>query len=141
MSSTPRPASSDDPPRERLKPVRRGLLRLHKALVDAERAEWERARGGVTGAQFLQALIADPSLAWLRPFSGLIVEIDEARHADEPPTEAEVRALLERAHALVRPDEESDAGRRYAALRDRDPDVLVLHLELTGALDDALGGG
>ena len=68
----PRRDRSPDPVRDHLKEVRRGLLRLHKALIDAERAVWERETGPVSNGRFLQALIEDPFFAWLRPFSGLI---------------------------------------------------------------------
>jgi hypothetical protein len=130
-----------EPLRQRLVEVRRGLMRLHKALIDAERAEWERSRGPVTSAQLLQALIEDPFFAWLRPFSGLIVEIDEALAGDEAVSEAGARAFVEQASALVAMDEgDGPTVNRYDRVCRRDPSVLLLHVELASRITDALDG-
>lgn len=56
--------------------ARNPLLDLHKTLVDAERREYERAHGRVTDGQFLDALIGDPSLAWLKPLTALLASLD-----------------------------------------------------------------
>ena len=64
--------------RQSLVEVRRGLLRLHKALVDSERAAFEVGSGALSNGQFLQLLLQDPYFTWLRPYSALIAEIDEA---------------------------------------------------------------
>jgi len=58
-----------DPVRQHLVEVRRGLLRLHKALIDAERGGFEASRGPLTNTQLLGALLDDPHFAWLRPYS------------------------------------------------------------------------
>src|SRR5690606_16687465 len=57
MSSTPQPAGDAN---ARLSALRRGLVRLHKALVDFERIEYERLHGRATSAELLQVLIGDP---------------------------------------------------------------------------------
>jgi len=62
---------------ERLRGARDLLLKLHKNLVDHERAIWEGINGTATSAQFLNLLLEDPDFGWLRKFSTLIVEIDE----------------------------------------------------------------
>jgi len=131
-----------EPLRSRLVEVRRGLLRLHKALIDAERGEWERSRGPVTNSQLLQALIEEPFFAWLRPFSGLIVQIDEALSGDEAVTEEQGRAFAEQARELVAVDEgDEPTVNRYDLVCRRDPNVLLLHVELSSRIDDALAGG
>ncbi|HEV2146576.1 MAG TPA: hypothetical protein VGR37_04090 [Longimicrobiaceae bacterium] len=119
---------SPDPVRDNLKEVRRGLLRLHKALIDAERATFERDHGALTNGAFLQALIQDPFFAWLRPFSGLIVEIDEALAARDPLPPQQARAYIGRVRELVEPEDED--AERYARVRQRDPAVLIAHVEL-----------
>lgn len=126
-----------DPVRQHLVDVRRGLFRLHKALIDAERSAFERDRGPTTSGQFLQALIHDEYFAWLRPFSGLIVEMDEALAPKEslPPTA--VRAYVARAHALVEPGD-SGLAQRYESVCARNSDVLLAHLELGQRIEDAL---
>src|SRR4051794_7953992 len=128
-----------EPLRQRLKAVRLALLRLHKALIDAERGEWEKSRGPATSNELLKALIEDPFFAWLRPFSGLIVQIDEALSGDEAVSEEEARALVEQARELVAVDEgDEPTVNRYDLVCRRDPNVLVLHVELSSRISDAL---
>ena len=62
---------------ERLRGARNVLLKLHKNLVDHERAIWEGIHGPASSGQFLNLLLEDPDFRWLRKFSTLIVEIDE----------------------------------------------------------------
>ena len=128
-----------EPLRTSLVEVRRGLLRLHKALIDSERGEWERSRGPVTNSQLLQALIEDPFFAWLRPFSGLIVQIDEALSGETAVSEADARAFVEQARELVAVDDgDEPTVNRYDLVCRRDPNVLVLHVELSSRINDAL---
>lgn len=136
MASRP-PRRDPDPVRHHLVEVRRGLLRLHKALIDSERAFFERERGPVTSGRLLQALLEDPFFAWLRPFSGLIVEIDEALAEKEPMDPDRARDYVERVRLLVAlPDEavEDPGAEPYGQAVRRDPDVLIAHVELTGRL-------
>jgi len=139
-----RPARNPTPePRlQRLKAVRLALLRLHKALIDAERGEWERSRGPATSGELLKALMEDPFFAWLRPFSGLIVAIDEALAGHAAVSEADARAFAERARELVAVDEgDEPTVNRYDLVCRRDPNVLVLHVELSSRIADALSEG
>jgi len=62
---------------ELLRNGRNLLLKLHKNLVDHERAIWEGMNGPATAGQFLNVLLEDPDFSWLRKFSTLIVDIDE----------------------------------------------------------------
>jgi len=127
-----------------LREVRRAVFRLHKSLVDAERAGLERESGPVSSGVFLQALLNDPELAWLRPFSGLIVEMDEAMARADPLSEAEARAYVARVHDLVASaDEAGDlrSGSRYGAASRKDPDVLLAHVELMTRIRDAGADG
>ena len=128
-----------EPLRQRLKALRLALLRLHKALIDAERGEWEKSRGPASSNELLKALIEDPFFAWLRPFSGLIVEINEALAGDEAVSEAGARAFVERARELVAVDEgDEPTVNRYDLVCRRDPNVLLLHVELSSRIADAL---
>ena len=112
-----------------LRNLRQALLRLHKALVDAERAAYERAHGRtVSAGEMLQMLIEHPWFAWLRPLSTLVVRIDEALDADEPPAADELRALRNEARALVAPAEGLPGlGDRYRALLQGEPGVALAH--------------
>src|SRR2546423_9954465 len=111
--------------RERLRGVSRALLRLHKALLDDERAQFERARGRVeSGGEFLQLVLHDEWFAHLRPLSALVVQVDELLDA-EAATKEEAGALVAQARALLKPSETGgEFERRYAAAVQRDPDVI-----------------
>ncbi len=139
---SPRPARSDEPHAQTLREIRRALFRLHKALVDAERANLERTTGPLTSGLFLQALLQDPELAWLRPFSGLIVEIDEALAESASLTAEAAAGFIHRVHTLVAAaDEGSDvrSASRYGEASRRDADVLLAHVELMALIAAALG--
>lgn len=119
----------------RMRELRLGLLRLHKALLDDERADYERAHGQVNASELLQLAISHEQFAWLRPVSELIVRIDELLDADEPATEADAEALLASARSLLKPSEDgSGFGRRYFAAIQREPDVVLAHREVTRLL-------
>ena len=85
--------------------IRMRLLRLHRALLDAEKVEHERAHGAITPAAFLQLLIGDPRFAWLSALSELIVQLDDAvlpvRTRRDPPPAPDVPGLLERVRTIV----------------------------------------
>ncbi|HEX7128416.1 MAG TPA: hypothetical protein VF406_21915 [Thermodesulfobacteriota bacterium] len=122
-----------------LRDLRQALLRLHKALVDAERATYERDHGRtVSAGEMLQMLIEHPWFAWLRPLSTLVVRIDEALDADDPVTADEIRALREEARALVAPAEGPPGlGHRYRVVLGVEPAVTLAHGAVTRLLGAA----
>jgi hypothetical protein len=117
--------------------VRRGLFRLHKSLIDAERHAFERGRGPQSNSQFLQALIHDDYFAWLRPFTGLIVEMDEALAPKERLDPEVVRRFFEQAKTMVEP-EDPELASRYDRISSLDPDVLLAYIELRDRIRTAL---
>jgi hypothetical protein len=124
---------------DRLAGVRPPLLELHRQLLAAERADMERFQGRLTGAEFLQIATDSLRLAWLQPISELIVEIDEALEEPESEPADEVAdtagVLIERVRALVAPpDAGSPFGRRYLAILQRHPGVVIAHSVLVQAL-------
>ncbi len=122
--------SAGSPVRARLEALRRPLLRLHKALLDAERIGYERDHGRIqNGGALLQLVIGDPWFAWLRPMSGLIVLIDEHLDATEARPE-EAPGLLEQARKLTQSDD------RYRRLIQEHPGVALAYQDLTRALSD-----
>ncbi len=125
-----RPDLPPDPIRDNLRSVRLGLLRLHKALIDAQRGEVERRSGPMSNGVFLQMLIQDEGFAWLRPFSALIVTIDEALATREPIAEESARGWVREIVALLAPPAGEPAAERLAELR-RTGTVLAAHEELT----------
>jgi hypothetical protein len=113
-----------------LKSIREILLSLHKALLDSERTSYELVHGKIgSSSEFLQLLIGDQRFAWLRPVTTLIVEIDEALAAKNPPREErQFEQLIEDTRALLSPSRETNEfWGRYIGAVQRDPGVAVLH--------------
>jgi len=83
--------------RERLKALRDGLLRLHKSLLDSERAAYERDVARITSTgQYLGLVMDDPFFQPLRELSQFIVLIDEAlSRKDAPVTPEEAEQLVQ----------------------------------------------
>ncbi|MCI0389477.1 MAG: hypothetical protein MOB07_12040 [Acidobacteria bacterium] len=117
--------------RNRLHDLRNRLLRLHKILLDAERATWERIHGNLSGSELLNLLINHEQFAWLRNISELIVSIDETLDADQPATIEDARNLLTQARKLLKPSELGEAfAQKYLAALQHDPNVVIAHKEL-----------
>lgn len=116
--------------RSELQSIREILLSLHKALLDSERTSYELIHGKIeSSSEFLQLLINDNRFAWLRPVTTLIVQIDEALAAKNPPRERrELDQLIQDTRALLSPSRETNEfwGRYFGAVQ-RDPGVAVLH--------------
>jgi hypothetical protein len=111
---------------ELLREARNLLLKLHKNLVDHERALWEGINGPVTGAQFLNILIEDPDFAWLRKFSTLIVDIDEMFAQRDGYSLEAVDAHISKMRALLRMSDEDEAFRaKYGAALQQDIDAAA----------------
>ena len=124
-----------DTTRDDLKALRQGLLGLHKILLDLERRDYERARGPISNSyEFLQLVLKDPWFDWLHRLSELIVQIDETldtHDTEKPATEADAKALIERAKMLLAPAETgSEFQKNYFLALQQSPDVVLLHSEL-----------
>lgn len=126
--STPSAPLSPDL-RQQLDDVRRGLLRVHKALLDDARIRYEREQGRIEGSgPLLRLVLNDPWFAWLHPLSGLVVQIDELLASDEP-LNADGETLLNQARTLLRPDANGEGfQRRYHRAIQDVPDVLIAHV-------------
>jgi hypothetical protein len=119
--------------RERLKALRNGLLRLHKALLDSERAAYERDVERITSTgQFLGLVLEDPWFNWLRELSQFIVVIDETLDRKEAPVTAEEGdRLVEEARLLLVPSEDGRGfARRYFEVMQRDPGTVLAHRDM-----------
>ena len=115
--------------RQRLNEAREGLLRVHKALIDHERARFERDKGRSYGnVELLQAVINDSFFAWLRPVSELIVQIDEVEATDEAVATEQAEALLRQAVDLLKPDAMGEGFQReYARVMQDAPNLVIAH--------------
>jgi hypothetical protein len=69
------------------------LTHLHRALLDEQRTEYERAHGPVAPAQLLNLALHDPSFAWLRVLSEFMTDVDALLEEADPPSELEASAL------------------------------------------------
>ncbi|MGA2195660.1 MAG: hypothetical protein ABSH40_10350 [Bryobacteraceae bacterium] len=124
-------------PHDRLATLSAALLHLHKSLLDAERAAYERDVARITSAgQYLQLVLGDPWFAWLREISQFIVLVDEARDADDVPlTTADADRLIGEARALLSPSEDGGGfHRRYYEAMQRDPAAVLAHGTMMRAL-------
>jgi hypothetical protein len=125
---------------ERLTSLRNGLLRLHKQLLDSERAAYERDVQRITSAgQYLQLVISDPWFSYLHELSEFIVLIDETLAADEPATAEDADRLTTEARILVAPDEGAATNgfaRKYFEAMQRDPNVVLAHRDIIRAIED-----
>lgn len=105
----------------------RALLRLHKALLDDERVSYERVHGRIpSNGAYLQLVLGDAWLAWLRPLSQVMAKLDELgeKSSDGPDTATLVASI----RTLLTPTEEGEGyGKQYHDALQREPDVMLAH--------------
>ena len=120
---------------ERLRDARNLLLKLHKNLVDHERAIWEGINGPVTSGQFLNVLLEDKDFVWLRKFSTLIVDIDEMFAQKDGYAAETVELHLEKLRQLISmTDEDEDFKAKYKAALQQDLDAASRQGDLRSLL-------
>jgi hypothetical protein len=140
-------------PQESLGSVRRTLLDLHKALIERERAAYEKGHGAVSPAEMLQLLIRDDAFSWLHPISELIVRVDElisnanerrrptpARPAMTPVqviAEAEI-LMVEIRHLLTAGNAPGGFRQHYDAVLQADPAIVLMHRAVLSALPETV---
>lgn len=113
------------------------LRELHRELLTIARGEFERARGAaVPPGLFVQALVEDPSLQWLRPLSVLIVELETLSEQEEPIEPADAARIAKEVEHHITPSAESSSAlaRRYEAILQDSPEVVVAHGHVRVAL-------
>ena len=116
---------------EKLKNARNILLKLHKSMLDLEREMYEGINGPLTPAQFVNLLMEDEDLGWLRKFSMLIVEIDEMFASKVVIPEGMINANLGKVRELVEMTEPDEYFRaKYQFAIQRSPDAAGLHSQL-----------
>jgi len=109
----------------RLVDLRLGLLRLHKALLEMERINFEKLFGRVNRGELLQLVINHAQFGWLRMISALVVEIDEILNGDEPATLKDFDDLFSQARLLFTSNGEFKT--KYQAALEREPAVVMAH--------------
>ena len=112
--------------------LRNGLLRLHKVILDSERASYEHEIERIrSSGHFLELVLHDPWFAWLHELSELIVLIDETLDERTPLSAPDTGRLKQKARDLLVPDENGKGfALRYFEAMQRDPDVVVAHGEM-----------
>ena len=127
-----------DPTNSRLASVRDSLAELHRALLDAERRDVERETGRLSPGAYLQMLLNDPRLAWLRPVGRMVATLDatmhESRKAGAAVATDEVEKLCNQVAGVIAIRTQLESGYRYRDLMQRDPDVVMAHAALVNAL-------
>lgn len=133
MSST----HSLDSDLKRLREVRLALLRLHKALLESERVVYEQFHGRIASSgEFFRLVVGHEWFSWLRPMSQLIVQMDDVLHAKEPVTLEQVNAPLNEVEQMLQPDlEGTTLAKRYYRAIQRDPDIALMHAEISRLLN------
>ncbi len=109
-----------DETRQKLKDLSKSFLRLHKILLEGEKAEYEKTNGRIGSPnQYLQLVMNDPQFAWLRRMSSLIALIDEACSIRRPATEDAAKALTDETEKLLTfaGDDESFNDKFHIALQ------------------------
>ena len=116
----------------------RALLRLHKALLDGERAAYERVRGPIaSNGEYLQLVLGHPSFAWLRQLSRVMAELDALVDANDASAAEKIHDLTASLRTMLTPvEEDEEFGKRYHEALQRDPEVMLAH----GAVKHLLGG-
>lgn len=110
------------------------LREVHRALVQAARAGYEREVGPAGGpGQMLRLLTEDPYFAWLHPMSELIVDLDSLLTQELLPEGTVAAVRLEINHLTQASD--SPFWSKYAPLLQADPDVVMAHGRLRRALN------
>lgn len=125
-----------DETRADLKNLSKSLLRLHKTLLDAAKAEYEAANGKIPSANvYLQLVLDDAHFAWLRKLSSLIALIDEAASIRRPASESEARALLNEAKMLLEfEDADESFNDKFQAALQKNADAVLGHNDALGLL-------
>jgi hypothetical protein len=117
---------------QRLKQARLQVLRLHKALIDAERDAYERQHGRVaSNLEFFNLVMNHEWFVWLQPMTQWIVAVDEAVAQKDPViTVDQAQMFLLDAVVLLETEGDRDHVDRYCMVIDRVPAVARLHEEL-----------
>ncbi|HXG83510.1 MAG TPA: hypothetical protein VNI84_05715 [Pyrinomonadaceae bacterium] len=123
-----------DETRQKLKDLSKSLLRLHKTLLEAAKAEYEAKNGAIANpGQYLQLVLNDAHFAWLRKLSSLIALIDESASIRRPASQTKAETLISETRILLIFEEsDEDFNDRFQTALQTSPDAVINH-------NDALG--
>lgn len=125
--------------RQKLKNSSKSLLRLHKTLLDYERAIYEKANGTVVSSpnELLGLVLDHPHFLWLRVISGHIVVLDEFLASKTKVIEIEGQELIVQTIRLLtfETEHENFADRFQLALQNSQ-EAVIGHNEVLKHLND-----
>ena len=112
--------------------LRRGILELHKSLLDAQQIRYEREHGRVKSSGELLGLVLEhPAFAWLRQLSALIARLDEWVEMREEIGDDDLHAVVNALRDLINAEHRNGTfGKLYWEVIDNTPEALVAHVKL-----------
>ncbi len=115
--------------------IHKHMLELHRQLIDITKAEYERDYGKVSNPYALYNLVLnDPAFAWLRPMSGLLVQVGDALDVKEP-SDDELAANRQLVDAMLNgPADDNDIASRLQTIDVAFPAIGELHRKINAAL-------
>ncbi|PSN19542.1 hypothetical protein C7271_06790 [filamentous cyanobacterium CCP5] len=129
--------TSNLPAAQTLRQLRPLLLEFHKALMEAEKSDYERIHGPIKNrGEYFQLVVSHEWFSWLRPISQFIARMDEVlmSRQDQPP-EA-FQSLVQEARALLFSSSTGDAlKQRYPTAIELDPTIAVLHAQIDALMN------
>jgi hypothetical protein len=130
--------SSSDLAFQRLRELRPILLKLHKALLEAERASYEQANGPIQSkGEYFQLVISHEWFDWLRPISQFIVQIDEVLMSREPQPPEKAAELLQAARSLLQTSATGTALKeRYHIAVQHDPSIAAMVAKVSELIEE-----
>jgi hypothetical protein len=122
---------------QQLRDVRLSILRLHKALLESERVVYEQFHGRIqSSGEFFRLVVGHEWFSWLRPISQFIIQMDDVLKSKEPVTIEQVNGLLDEAKQMLQPAQDGTTlEKRYYRAIQRDPDIALMHADLTRLLE------
>jgi hypothetical protein len=120
------PAS--DPAFQNLRELRPILLKAHKALMDAEKENYEAIYGPIPNrGEYLRLVLSHEQFSWLRPISQFIVHIDEVLMSKKPQPLERADELITEARNLLQETEIGETFQaRSQAIAQRDPEMAAI---------------
>jgi hypothetical protein len=125
-----------EPTLQRLRDLRASLLKMHKAMLDAERSRYEAVHGRVqSSSEMFRLVVEDPWFSWLRPISRFIIAIDEVISPKQSATLAQAQEVLAQARELLQPSENGSLlEQHYYEAIQREPEITLLHGDIAKLL-------
>ena len=112
--------------------LRNSLLQLHRLLLQHQQRQVEKINGRMSPGELLQAATQDLRFSWINELFEPIAALDAAvADGDDAAAEAAVARVRS---LVVEPDPEGSFGRRYLQVLQDEPDVVLVHRDVTAAL-------